>query len=183
MVLSFVLMMVVQMFYYAGAFKDVVPSIGFAFGIGIAIGLFTQMARMSFGLAGAYEFATGRYGSGATGLVFSFCITLFEAFEVKGIAQGWSNGDVHLFTTLHLLFQFLIWSGFCLELRLAMNVSSMSSDETTDVIIVEESENKRIDKVEKDLAEISGFLADLESQKELNFSSNGTTKKGAKSRS
>lgn len=187
MVLSFLLMMVVQMFYYAGAFKGVVPSAGFAFGIGIAIGLFTQMARMSFGLAGAYEFAIGRYGSGAAGLIFSFCITLFESFEVRGIATEWSNGNGHLFETLHLLFQFLIWSGFCLELRLAMNVSSSGNDtkEAEAVVVAEEKPStdiKRMDKMEQDLGVIIGLL-DAASKKSPVFSHNGTTKKKASSRS
>jgi hypothetical protein len=134
MVLSFVLMFGVQMFYYADSFKDVVPNVGFAFGVGICIGLFTQLCRLSFGLAGAFEFSNGRYGSGAVGLLFSFCITLFEAFEVQAIAIKWSGRDLHLHDSLLLLFQFLIWTGFCLELRLAMNVSSSSSIENKPVI-------------------------------------------------
>lgn len=128
MVLSFVLMFGVQMFYYAESFKDVVPNVGFAFGVGIAIGLFTQLCRLAFGLAGAYEFANGRYGAGAGGLLFSFCITLFEAFEVQSIAEKWSNGNVQLHDSLLLLFQFLLWCGFALEVRLAMNVSSIGND-------------------------------------------------------
>lgn len=123
MVLSFVLMFGVQMFYYAESFKGIVPNVGFAFGVGIAIGLFTQLCRLAFGLAGAFEFASGRYGKGAGGLLFSFCITLFEAFEVQDIAHRWSNNSEQLHDSLLLLFQFLIWTGFCLELRLAMNVS------------------------------------------------------------
>lgn len=127
MVLSFFLMFGVQMFYYADSFKDIMPNLGFAFGVGICIGLFTQLCRLAFGLAGAYEFSNGRYGSGAVGLLFSFCITLFEAFEVQAIASKWGASDLHLHDSLLLLFQFLIWTGFCLELRLAMNVSSSSS--------------------------------------------------------
>ncbi len=124
LILSFFLMFGVQMFYYADSFKDVVPQIGFAYGIGIAIGLFTQLCRLAFGLAGAFEFASGKYGKGAGGLLFSFCITLFEAFEVQGIAMEWGAKNAHLEHSLLILFQFLIWTGFFLELRLAMNVSA-----------------------------------------------------------
>ena len=124
MVLSFFLMFGVQMFYYADSFKRVVPNIGFAFGVGICIGLFTQLVRLAFGLAGAAEFSKGRYGAAAGGLIFSFCVTLFEAFEVQAIAEKWGGNDLHLHDSLLLLFQFLLWTGFCLELRLAMNVSN-----------------------------------------------------------
>ena len=123
MMLSFLLMFGVQMFYYADIFKDVVPNIGFAYGIGIAIGVMTQLGRFAFGVSGAYEFAKGYYAKGAGGLLFSFCITLFEAFEVHTVAIHWSNGNPVLHDPMLLLFQFLIWTGFCLELRLAMNVS------------------------------------------------------------
>ena len=98
---------------------------------GIAIGLFTQLCRLAFGLAGAYEFASGKYGKGAGGLLFSFCITLFEAFEVQDIAERWGGGSSQLHDSLLLLFQFLIWTGFCLELRLAMNVSSGNDNTPT----------------------------------------------------
>ena len=117
----------VQMFYYADSFRNVAPNAGFAFGVGIGIALFTQLVRLAFGLAGAYEFSKGRYGSAAGGLLFSFCVTLFESFEVQAIAEKWSSNDLHLYDSLLLLFQFLIWTGFCLELRLAMNVSSKSA--------------------------------------------------------
>ena len=117
------------MFYYSDLFKNVMPNTGFAYGVGIAIGLMTQLARFAFGVSGAFEFAKGHYAKGAGGLLFSFCITLFEAFEVQSIAEKWSNGNVHLFDAMLLLFQFLIWTGFCLELRLAMNVSGADDDD------------------------------------------------------
>jgi len=127
MILSFVLMFGIQMFYYAESFMGILPNNGFAYGVGICIGLFTQLCRLAFGLAGASEFASGRYGSGAMGLIFSFCITLFESFEVQAIALEWSGRDVRLHDSLLILFQFLIWTGLFLELRLAMNVSSSST--------------------------------------------------------
>jgi len=116
------------MFYYSDLFKNVAPNNGFAYGAGISIGLMTQLARFAFGVSGAFEFAKGLYAKGAGGLLFSFCITLFESFEVQSIAAKWSGGDVHLFDAMFLLFQFLIWTGFCLELRLAMNVSGNDDD-------------------------------------------------------
>ena len=167
MVLSFVLMFGVQMFYYAESFKGAVPNIGFAFGGGIAIGLFTQLVRLSFGLAGAYDFAEGKYGKGAGGLLFSFCVTLFEAFEVQDIAQRWGNGNDHLEDSLLLLFQFLLWCGFALEIRLAMNLSSGGS-----IGKQSSKEQKNTSEKEKNISE-----------KEKDFSSNGTAKSNGRSRS
>ena len=153
MILSFALMFGIQMFYYADLFKNALPNAGFAFGVGICIGLMTQLGRFAFGVSGAFEFAKGYYAKGAGGLLFSFCITLFEAFEVQAIAKKWSNGDADLHDPILLLFQFLIWTGFCLELRLAMNVSGGSTSEIT------------------------------EGKKDVGFSSNGSAKKKAKSHS
>ena len=121
--LSFLLMFGVQMFYYSSVFRDVVPNVGFAFAVGIAIGLFTQLTRLAYGISGAYEFAKGYYAKGTGGLLFSFCVTIFEAFEVQSIAAHWSSKNESLHDPMLLMFQFLIWTGFCLELRLAMNVS------------------------------------------------------------
>lgn len=192
MILSFLLMMTIQMFYYAMVFKDVLielgMGIGATFGVGLCVGIIVQSIRLAFGLAGAHEFGIGRYGSGTFGLLFSFCVTLFESFEVQLIATDWSHGDLHLYSTMHMLFQFLIWSGFFMEIRLAMNVTSMSSNETEIAVIVKDEgldDNRamnieRMTKIEKDLAKISGLL---ESQESVDFSDNGATKKKSKSRS
>jgi len=127
MILSFLLMLVIQMFYYATVFEGILPNKGFQYGIGFCIGVMVQSARLAFGLAGAYEFSTQRYGVGTLGLFFSLAITLFESFEVMEIAKAWSNGVEPVYNSLLLLLEFIIWTGLCLELRLAMNVAGDST--------------------------------------------------------
>jgi hypothetical protein len=122
MVLSFVLMFSVQLFYYATIFDKLVPNIAFSYAIGAGIGLMYQLARLSFGLGGAYEFSRGKSWTGIIGLMFSFGLTLFEAFEVQEMALYWSQSDETIYHSILIGLQAVIWLGLALEVRLALSI-------------------------------------------------------------
>jgi hypothetical protein len=122
MVLSFVLMFSVQLFYYATIFDNLVPNVAFSYAIGCGIGLMYQLARLSFGLGGAYEFSRGKSWTGIIGLMFSFGLTLFEAFEVEEMAMYWSQNDDTIYHSILLGLQAVIWLGLALEIRLALSI-------------------------------------------------------------
>lgn len=122
MVLSFVLMFSVQLFYYATIFDKLVPNVAFSYAIGCGIGLMYQLARLSFGLGGAYEFSRGKSWTGIIGLLFSFGLTLFEAFEVQEMAFYWSKSDDTIYHSILIGLQAVIWLGLALEIRLALSI-------------------------------------------------------------
>lgn len=125
MVLSFVLMFSVQLFYYAKIFEDLVPNVAFTYAIGMGIGLMYQIARLSFGLAGAYEFSKGKAWTGIVGLMFSFGLTLFEAFEVQEMAAYWSIDNPSIYQSIVIGLQAVIWLGLALEIRLALSIKEV----------------------------------------------------------
>ena len=122
MVLSFVLMFSVQLFYYATIFDELVPNMAFSYALGCGIGLMYQLARLSFGLAGAYEFGKGKAWTGIIGLMFSFGLTLFEAFEVQEMALFWSENNESIYQSIMIGLQAVIWLGLALEIRLALSI-------------------------------------------------------------
>lgn len=120
--LSFLLMFIVQLFYYAGIFTPLLPQSAFAYVIGGGIGVMYQAARLSFGLSGAYEFSNGKSSNGIIGILFSFALTFYESYEVTEIAHYWGNEAGSELSILYAL-QAIVWLGFALEIRLAMNVA------------------------------------------------------------
>jgi len=122
MVLSFVIMFVVQLFYYAEIFSESLPSIAFSYAIGVGMGLMYQLSRLALGLAGAYEFSRGKIGIGIAGLAFSFGLTLFESFEVTEMAVFWSAENPLIYNSISIGLQAVIWLGFVLEVRLALSI-------------------------------------------------------------
>jgi len=128
MILSFVLMLLIQLFYYGELFKDLPYSFGLI--IGVAIGLLTQLARLAFGISGVAEFAHGKMGRGVASILFSLALTIFESFEVVGVANMLSPT---LKNEGMMILQLIVWLGFVLEIRLAINVGgAMSSDGEAD---------------------------------------------------
>lgn len=123
MMLSFVLMLAVQMFYYSTIFEARVPSLALAYSISIGIALMFQSARFSFGIAGAYEFAKGETGKGFFGLLFSLGLTIFESFEVAEMTMVWTRQQPEFRDTLNMVLQAMLWLGFALEIRLLTNVA------------------------------------------------------------
>ena len=127
MVLSFILMFLVQLFYYSThVFGENVPG-GFSYIIGFSIGLITQLARLAFGLAGAYDFAKGRVARGLSGMLFSLGLAIFEAFEVAEIATLWGGSSPTLYNSTMLILQSIVWLGLLLEVRLAINLTNTLS--------------------------------------------------------
>lgn len=132
MALSFLIMMGVQMFYYATVFSSKVPYHAIAYTIAIAIGLVFQLARLSFGVAGAWEFASGYVSKGMFGLLFSVALTVFETFEIAEMSDVWTRDDAGFKSTLNMVLQAVLWLGFGLEVRLALNVAGSLKEEDTD---------------------------------------------------
>jgi len=123
MVLSFILMLLVQLFYYSELFKELPYSFGLI--VGVAIGILTQLARLAFGVSGVAEFAHGKTGRGIASILFSLALTIFESFEVIGVANLLSptlQGEAMM------ILQLVVWLGFVLEIRLAINVSGAIAD-------------------------------------------------------
>jgi hypothetical protein len=123
MALTFVIMMGVQMFYYTMVLTPRVPYPAIAYSMAIAIGLVFQLARLSFGVAGAWEFGIGYVGKGMAGLLFSVALTVFESFEIAEMSDVWTRNDAEFRSTLNMILQAVLWLGFGLELRLALNVA------------------------------------------------------------
>lgn len=120
MILSFVLMFVVQMFYYSQfVFAGKMP-VAFCWAVGIAIGLMVQLSRLAFGIAGASDFAKGRISRGLSGMLFSLGLAILGSYEVNEIVATWSKSDSHGSTMLIL--QSIVWLGFLLEIRIAIAV-------------------------------------------------------------
>lgn len=129
MILSFVLMLVVQLFYYSMVFEDLIPALGLAYAIAAGIALMFQSARFSFGIAGAYEFAKGETGKGFFGILFSLSLTIFEAFEVSEMTVVWLAKKPELISTLNMVLQAILWLGFALEIRLLTSVAGSAKQD------------------------------------------------------
>lgn len=129
MILSFLLMLLVQIFYYSHLFESLPYSFNFI--IGISIGLLTQLARLAFGVSGVAEFAHGRTGRGMASILFSLALTVFESFEVVGVAKLLSP---ELANEGMMILQLVVWLAFVLEIRLAINVGGVMRQEQEQVI-------------------------------------------------
>jgi hypothetical protein len=139
MILLFVLKMVVDGFHYTEIFTPRVPAVGFAYAIGIGLALSSGLTRFALGLGGAYEFAKGKVGVGIFGLIFSFGMTIWQAFEVANIVSVWANGESGEFYNIsNGVLQFVVWAGWILEIRLAFHISGTLKDEQE----TEEKENE-----------------------------------------
>lgn len=124
MILSFVLVLLLQVFYYATeVFSGYYTGVAYAMGVGVAV--MFQAARLAFGMSGAYDFANGNMGKGIFGLLFSLALTSIESFEVVHFADFFSNGVDRVYSSALLAFQVVVWLGFALEIRLATSVSGI----------------------------------------------------------
>jgi len=130
MLLSFILMFLVQMFYYSNLLMDAVP-MAFAYVMAFAIGLMFQFSRLAFGIAGAAEFSQGNTAKGITGMIFSLGLSIFESFEVSEIAMIWND---NLYHSSLMILQSIVWLGFLLEIRLAINLSRKSNPKNIPVV-------------------------------------------------
>lgn len=134
MVVSFILMFVVQMFYYSELF-EALPN-AFPIVVGVSIGLLTQLARLALGLSGVSEFAKGKTGRGIASILFSLALTIFESYEVIGVAKMFSedtSGEAMM------ILQLVVWLGFVLEIRLAINLGGVLASESDSLPYVVEN--------------------------------------------
>jgi len=136
MVSSFVLMLIIEVFYNVTALTPLFPQIAYAYVVGIGFALIIQGARLGFGLIGIDDFSKKRYARGTIGLLFSLAVTIFETYSASHIAAWEVFSDFS--DSILLLLNFTIWVGFALELRLALSLSGSKMGER---------ENKEEDKV------------------------------------
>lgn len=130
MMLSFVLMLAIQLFYYTTVFEGKLPNSALAYLIAAGIAIMFQSARFSFGIAGAYEFSKGEKSKGTFGLVFSLALTVFESFEGAEMAHIWTIAQPEFENTLNMVVQAILWLGFALEIRLLTTVSTSAQEHT-----------------------------------------------------
>lgn len=124
MCLSFVVAMVLEIIYYGGVvFFKIVAYGAFSYPMGFLFCFLVQSVRFSLGLTGVSEFANNRNLTGFFGLGFSGLITLFETYEMHSIAMHYSKEPAGYYSLVVVLL-FIIWIGFVLECRLALNVTS-----------------------------------------------------------
>ncbi len=128
MILSFVSMGVIQVFYYSTVLNGKFDT-GFVYTIAVMIAFIFQLSRIGFGLAAANESFNGRYLNVFFGLLFSLGITILETYEVVEIAAFWGN-KLHSNSLVIMLFG-LLWIGFCLEVRLIVNLSGLNKQKST----------------------------------------------------
>lgn len=127
MILSFLLMFLVQLFYYSNLFNGFLP-VAFCYIVAVGIGLMVQLSRLALGLAGASEFMQGNTGKGIAGILFSLALSIFEAFEVYEIV---SSFDEKIRYSMMMVLQSIVWLGFILEIRLAINLKSSKKETIT----------------------------------------------------
>lgn len=139
MIMSFILVFVLQVFYYATeVFSGYITGIAYALAVGIA--LMFQLARVAFGISGAYDFSNGHTGKGILGMLFSITLTAIESFEVVHFAESFANGSSRVYSSALLAFQVIVWLGFALEIRLATSVSKKPKSNSESDIILEKSQ-------------------------------------------
>ena len=160
MILSFILMFKIEVFYSANyLLKDFVPGPAYAYIIGISVALLIQFCRIAFGVSGAYEFAKGNTGKGIFGMLFSLSLAAWCSYEVNEIALKWAAETGALFS-FQLLLQLIVWSGFALEIRLAIAVANTQEDHT---------EETKVNQTGNIIEKISG----IPEAEQIKFSANG----------
>ena len=123
MILSFVLVAIVQVFYYSNyVFVGKVGTAGIAFAISCGIAVMVQLTRVAFGITGAFEFANGNAGKGIFGILCSLGLTIWSSFELAEIAAVWAGNDASLLYSSQLVLLFIAWAGWVLEVRLAVTI-------------------------------------------------------------
>jgi len=123
MMVSFLTMLIVQIFYHAEyTFGGVSPQPAYSFLIAFMVAIIFQAARLSFGVSGAYEFATGRVGKGILGLLFSLALTVLESYEVADMAHHLSESTTVKEQSFLIAGMGILWIGLALEVRLAINL-------------------------------------------------------------
>jgi len=134
MVSSFILMLIIEVFYNVTALTPLFPQIAYAYVVGIGFSIIIQGSRLGFGLMGIDDFSKGKYARGTIGLLFSLAGTIFETYSASHIA-AWDVFEDFSGSIL-LLLNFTIWVGFALELRLALSLAGSNmgaaEEETTD---------------------------------------------------
>lgn len=139
MILSFVLVFIMQCFYYYVILEDGLSYLNWIGSIGFAF--LVQLIRFSSGLAGAYEIANKKYWQGIIGLLLSFAVTMFETFDVAHIYNYWHT-EYATDRALYHMMQFTVWAGFVLEIRFMITISSFLDKDKKDEKEEEKTEKK-----------------------------------------
>lgn len=124
MVISFILLMVIQVFFYYYIFDDLLPGTAYSIGAGIAIGIMLQGARFAFGIASINDFLNKESFKGFFGLLMSLGLTIFSTYEALEIAAIWGNSK-HEYAIM-LILMATVWLGWALEIRLCINITSQN---------------------------------------------------------
>ena len=119
MVFSFIIMGVLQFNYYNSMFAENLPVVGIV--LAVLLPVVTQIGRLSFGLVGARDIASGHNWTGILGLTGGIAIAGFEHYEAIRMAALWNP-------ELKAMFLFINWISIVAEIRLMMTISKLEND-------------------------------------------------------
>jgi hypothetical protein len=119
MIFSFLIMGVLQFNYYSLMFESKLPVVGII--LAVLLPIVTQIGRLSFGLVGARDIASGHNWTGILGLIGGIAIAGFEHYEAIRMAALW-NPD------LKAMFLFINWISIVAEIRLMMTINKLGKD-------------------------------------------------------
>ncbi|RMF27955.1 MAG: hypothetical protein D6765_06740 [Bacteroidetes bacterium] len=118
---TFIFTAALQFLRYRIVFENI-AGLGFAFALTIAA--ITQAIRFGLLIAGAADFNTGKTARGIFSLVCSLGVTIFCAIEIAEFAATWGSLYPSHAAAMSLIFQFMVWAGFLLEVRLVVTVAN-----------------------------------------------------------
>ena len=124
---TFLMTGALQYYYYLKVFEDVVQNIAFMFAI--LIPFIIQSVRFAFLMATSKHFSHGHKGKGFFTLIGSVGVTAFCGYEMQELALTWGAQFPQWSGSLFLIFEFLVWGGFVLELGLLIAVAGAALPE------------------------------------------------------
>ncbi|MEZ4962004.1 MAG: hypothetical protein R2830_19405 [Saprospiraceae bacterium] len=122
---TFIMTGALQYYFYLGVFEDVVLNLSFLFATLIPI--IIQSVRFAFLMATSRHFSTGDKGKGFFTLIGSIGVTAFCGYEMQELANTWGALFPEWAGSLFLVFEFLVWGGFVLELGLIIAVAGTAA--------------------------------------------------------
>ena len=131
MLLSFILMMAMQIFFYTELFTEPFGSHTWAMAAAIGIALFFQITRLASGISVGSAFSRGKSMEGMGGLLLSIALAIFESYEVHEVSLIWGKQGYSP-TAYMLVLNGILWFGLGLELRFAWSISGMAKEDKTE---------------------------------------------------
>lgn len=119
--LSLVLMLVIQSHFYISVFAENLKD--FSMFVGISFAVLVQLVRFAVTLSSVDEILKSKFAVGFISLAFSFCLTLFEHYEVSEISAIYESSK-----SIDFALKFVVWVAFFLEIRLALNLTEKKKD-------------------------------------------------------